>query len=563
MNTNKTGVIHLVDLCAAHGVRFAVISPGSRNAPITRAFLQHQELTCHSIVDERSAGFVALGMAQQLQSPVALVCTSGSAVLNYAPAVVEAFYQGIPLVIISADRPEAWIDQGIGQSIRQPGALKNFVKKEVSLPGKLADNPEEMLWYNNRLINEALLACKKEIPGPVHINVPLSEPLYKTEFSTSESSNAKVIQTITPETQSITLPEIDSYTNILILIGQQAKQEELTSVLKELSKLNTIQIWTECTANSYHPNFCNGIDKLLMSLNENDRQNFTPDLIISTHGAIVSKKVKRFLQESNAHHWLIHPEGTIKDTFAKLRLVVKSDPLTVFHSLLNTIKGQQKNSSYQLLLKSRINAIENLHESYLKKAPFSDFLVFGHLFKFLRKKSINLHLANSATVRYAQLFEPAQQIHYFSNRGTSGIDGSSSTAVGAAMVSDKTNWLISGDISFLYDSNAFWNTNLPNNLKIVVINNSGGGIFRIIDGPEINDDFEQFMETTHNHSAINLCKQFHVKYLSADNEEQLKDGLEQLSAFDGICLLEVFTPREKNADVLNNYFNTLKSYHYE
>ena len=558
MNTNKTGVRALVSLCVTHGVRHVVISPGSRNAPITIAFEKHPAITTYSIVDERSAGFVAMGMALKLKEPTAVVCTSGSALLNYTPAVVEAFYQHIPLIVISADRPNEVINQGLGQSIAQQNLLTNIVKKAVSLPNVINDTNQQ--WYCERLINEALLASQTDKTGPVHINVPLAEPLYElTDEPFDEPKSIKVLQ---PSNPTWNIPSVSGFNKILILVGQNQIGDTLNDILGLISTKPNIQVWTEATSNVHHLNFIDGIDKLLASFNKADEHQFSPDLLITIGDAIVSKRVKSFLQQiSNYTHWQIGTSNEVVDTYKHLSLIFNGNEvcwLTAFNTCLET----KATSDYQQLGINRKAAIEEVHERYCQHANYSDFSVYQTVSEALLELNIDIHVANSAAIRYMQLFKRSNKHTYFCNRGTSGIDGSTSTAVGAAMVANKPTWFITGDISFLYDSNAFWNQRLPKNLKVIIVNNQGGGIFRFIDGPNKTEVLEKYLETHHTNNAQHICAQHKVSYQIANNIEEVNFGITWLKNQENTAVLEVFTPRMENSEILKEYFHFIKQQNY-
>ena len=185
MYSNKTSVNILTSLLVAHGIKHAVVCPGSRNVPIVHNLNECPDITCYPVTDERSAGFFALGIAQATDEPVVVCVTSGTALLNLAPAVAEAHYQHQSLIVISADRPAEWIDQLDGQTLQQPGALEPWVKKTVSLPELSPLN-----WHCNRLVNEALIEATDDTHPCVHINVPISEPLF--EFTTEKLPEERV-----------------------------------------------------------------------------------------------------------------------------------------------------------------------------------------------------------------------------------------------------------------------------------------------------------------------------------------------------------------------------------
>lgn len=559
MNTNKKGVRALVEICVAHGVRHVVISPGSRNAPITIAFNHHPDITTHSIVDERSAGFVAMGMAMKSKQPTVVVCTSGSALLNYSPAVVEAFYQHIPLVVISADRPTEIINQGLGQSIEQHNLLTPIVKKAVSLPNVIHNNQQQS--FCERLINEALMAATSHNQGPVHINVPLSEPLYETSHAPINS--AKIIK-LAASKQQWELPALHSYRKILILVGQMPTDKALLEHLVSLSALPQVQVWTESTSNQCHPHFVDGIDKILASFNNNDRADFAPDLLITLGNAVVSKRIKGYLQQPFQYeHWQIGLSEKVVDTYQHLTQVYQANTLNWLSQFTQHLQPNHE-ATYRDLALTRKETIAIHHNTFCEQADYSDFSVYYQICSYLLDKTIDIHVANSAAIRYMQLFERSALQTYFCNRGTSGIDGSTSTAVGSAMVSpaNQDTWFLTGDVSFLYDSNAFWNKHLPNNLKIVVVNNNGGGIFRFIDGPNTTDVLETYLETHHTLTAEHACEQHGVAYTTANTNKEIKTGLHWLHTATETAVLEIFTPRLENADILKEYFTYINNQDY-
>lgn len=559
MNQNKTGIRHLAEICVAKGIENIIISPGSRNAPIILAFKQKFAINCLSIVDERSAGFFALGMAQQTGKPVAIACTSGSAVLNYAPAIAEAYYQKIPLLIITADRPVEWIDMADSQTIRQKEIFKNYIQKSIELPQNI--NSEDELWFTDRLINEAINACSYPVSGPVHINLPFTEPLY--EGFDEELPKAKLIDTIVPnnligeDKLSLLADQWNASKRILILTGMLPKNEELNSLLSTFAKGNSIAVLTETTSNLYAEDFHSSIDKILAAISTEELAKFAPDLLITIGNQIISKKVKAFLRSHRpANHWHIDPTDLNLDTYKSLTQNIPMNPLDLFKQLKNEIKIGEGN--YSKLWKEKELITENKHAEYLSQCPYSDLQVFELLLKNIPQKN-HLQLANSTPVRYAQLFKNREDLEYFSNRGTSGIDGCISTAVGAAYASQHPTTLITGDLSFFYDSNGLWNNYLPEQLRIIIINNGGGGIFRFIDGPTKSDSLDYF-ETPHNLNAENIAKTFGVEYFSANSIEELEASILPFynENLEKTAILEIFTARELNAEVLKEYFRSLK-----
>ncbi len=558
MNHSKTGIRHLAKICVKKGVAHIVISPGSRNAPIILAFQQQKGIEMLSIADERSAGFFALGMAQQTKKPVAIACTSGSAALNYAPAIAEAYYQKIPLLVLTADRPNEWIDMADSQTIRQKNVFENYIRKSVELPQNI--NSDDDIWYANRLINEALNACTYPVPGPVHINLPFAEPLYEGYDETLPEP--KLIETIIAE-RKIPESEINALAKQwkqakkkLILTGMLEKNEGLNSVLKEIAADPSVAVLTETTSNLYSEGFHSCIDRIISSMQPEDIENFQPDLLITLGNQVISKKVKAFLRQHKANtHWHIDAADLNLDTYQSLTQNILLHPLDFF----NQIKAELKilKSDYSQIWENADEQTEQKHQEFLKNCPYSDLKVFETLLDKIPHGS-HLQLANSTPVRYAQLFQNRKDLHYFSNRGTSGIDGCVSTAAGAAYASNHPTTLITGDLAFFYDSNGLWNNYLNKNLKIILINNNGGGIFRFIDGP-MNTNSLEYFETPHNLKADHIAKTFDLDYFEASSLEELTVSLEAFYKHDKACILEIFTPQKENAEILKDYFKYLKS----
>lgn len=550
--------------CIEYHIKNVVISPGSRNAALTIGFVNHPDIDAMSIVDERCAAFFALGMAQQSRKPTAVVCTSGSALLNYYPAVAEAFYSNIPLIIISADRPKHLIDIGDGQTIRQENVFKNHILFEANLNIK---NTIEVDSTNDKLIIQAIqIAIDKK--GPVHINVPFEEPLYETinesdfRISLIKKSSDNTIK----EDSSLKIEDFTKYAHYwnssskkMILLGSNFPDEVLQKYLNRLVLDESVIVLTETTSNVYHKNFINSIDKVIFSLDDVDFDILKPDILLTLGGMIVSKKVKQFLREYQPnHHWHVDSQRAF-DTFHCLSRHFKVTPRVFFdHFFMSGLMKNRKDSmgnnhSYRqnwLILKDDRN---KKHTECLSKIEFSDLLVFSSIYNYL-PNNIHLQLANSSIIRYSQLFDLDKSLRVFCNRGTSGIEGSTSTAIGAAFKWNGQTLLITGDVSFLYDSNALWNNYIKNDFRVILINNSGGGIFRFIPGPKSTNALEYF-ETPHNLNVSLLCQMYGFDYFTARNNEEV---INELNSFyndsEQPKLLEIFTPNSKNDIVLKEYF---------
>jgi 2-succinyl-5-enolpyruvyl-6-hydroxy-3-cyclohexene-1-carboxylate synthase len=541
----------IIQICLTKGVTTIIISPGSRNAPLTIGFVSNPAFTCYSIADERSAAFFALGIAQQTKQPVALVCTSGSALLNYYPAFSEAFYSQIPMIVISADRPQSKIDIGDGQTIRQENVFENHSLYNANLD-------EAVSIKNDKKINQAInTAIDKK--GPVHINAPFEEPLYETVSELSVPVN-----TIVPanETKMISVDDLAEFATIwnnsprkMVLVGVNDPNSVSYEIVEALANDNSVVVMTETTSNLHHPSFINNIDTIITPFTNEDLDDFCPDVLVTFGGMIVSKRIKAFLRKYKPkHHWHI---DTLRayDTFGILTKHFEVEPNVFFDAFLpltRTIASDYfiKTDLVKLLRKQK-------SDLYLAKIPFSDFKVFEKIISLLPKNS-QLQVSNSSAIRYAQLIDIDSSIEVYCNRGTSGIDGSSSTAIGAAVANGKQTVLITGDISFLYDSNALWNNYIPKNFKIILINNGGGGIFRILPGHKETPVFNTFFETSHCLTAEHLARMYGFEYTIASDETSLVNTMNDLYAQnEKPCILEVFTPTLQNDSILLNYFKEL------
>jgi 2-succinyl-5-enolpyruvyl-6-hydroxy-3-cyclohexene-1-carboxylate synthase len=505
----------------------------------------------HSIVDERSAAFFALGLSQQTKKPTVLICTSGTALLNYAPAIAEAYYQRIPLLVISADRPEEWIDRGEGQSIRQNNVFQNYADYSACL---IADEKEGSV-QNKEIIQDTFQYLISN-NGPVHLNVPFQEPLYEL----IDCEELPSFQFETKENAMDALKEVDESLEIIqqaerimILIGQHV-YEDFSKELQQFNQLQQVIVLTETHANVNIENAFPCIDRIIMGLDGNAQQALSPNVLITVGTNIISRKIKAILRKSKPKHIQVGLNERKMDTFDCLELQCNLTPQDFFNSLKEIeSKSEWKNN----ILSIQENQIKQV-EAWLPSAPFSDLTVFSSLLKSI-PDGTDVQMGNSSVVRYIQLFNQNKNLTYFGNRGVAGIDGSTSTAIGAAWKTKKPTLLISGDLSFHYDSNAFWNNYLSNELKVIVINNGGGGIFRIIDGSKDTAHLEQFFETVHSSKSIKgIADLYNLNYFSAANNDELIQTLPLFFNQNNVSVLEIFTPKEDNPKALDAFFQHTK-----
>ena len=509
MYSNKENVNILTALLVAHGVRHAVVCPGSRNAPIVHNLNECPGIQCYPVTDERSAGFYALGMVQATGEPVVVCVTSGTALLNLAPAVAEAYYQHRPLIVVSADRPPQWIDQLDGQTLPQPDALGRFVRRAVSLP---ECHDAENRWYCNRLVNEALVVRQ----APVHINVPISEPLF--EFVTETLPSERKIELLPADIQPHTLSHV-------CRMFMQARRPMLIA------------------GQPMNPNY----DEAVCMVQDDER--YVPDFVLYTGGSIVSKRLKHFLRKAK-ETWVVNETGEVTDTFQNLTRVIVGNGAVVADQVRFMLE-QQPHPFVQLwdelLVRVRTHA-ENYQPDYSQMAVVKYFES--------RVGEAAVHYANSSSIRLANIYSKGQ---VYCNRGVNGIEGSLSTAAGFSCVTDEPVCSVIGDLSFFYDQNALWNRNLRGNLRILLLNNGRGGIFNMLPGLQNSPARDRLVAAGHHTTAEGICRQNDVVYLNAVNMEEMQRGVDTLLYIESTrpVLLEVITEATEDERVMRDYYHSL------
>jgi 2-succinyl-5-enolpyruvyl-6-hydroxy-3-cyclohexene-1-carboxylate synthase len=549
---------NIAEILAQKGVTHAILSPGSRCAPITIALVRHPKITTKTISDERSAAFIALGLAQTLKQPVALLCTSGTAALNYAPAIAEAYFRQIPLIVITADRPTEWIDQLDGQTIRQQQLFGQHIKASYHIPTE--HHHTEIQWFINRTFNEAINISTNDTKGPVHINIALREPLYPNA-EVKFDPTTRIIERLDAETQLSAqtwhslATSLQSLKTIMVIVGQHEFNETLLQQLSTLQKQYNLVIVGDFISNiSSVPQAIKHHDVFLGKAYSNTLK---PDLLITFGLSLISKALKQFVRNNPPKaHWHIQQTAIVADTFKTLTKHIPTDIGYFIENshLLGLTKTATQTSFFEAWQMQEQKAKSYL-QSFFKTQDFGEFETIQIVLGAIKEETV-LHLSNSMTVRYANILSTNQTVEVMANRGTSGIDGSTSTALGASLANQKTHLLITGDMAFFYDRNALWNNYIKSNFKIIVLNNHAGGIFRIIDGPKNQPELEEYFETTQALDAEKTAIEHGFNYFKASNKQAL---LEALPLFLGdnnkASLLEVFTDSKTNAMIFENYKN--------
>ncbi|MCY4216180.1 MAG: thiamine pyrophosphate-binding protein [Flavobacteriaceae bacterium] len=596
MTTPEISTIPLAQLIVGISKRFGfseiVISPGSRNAPLIKSFVADSFFDTYSIIDERSAGFFALGIAQQIKSPVILVCTSGSALLNYSPAVVEAFYSRIPLIVISADRLPFNVDNGDGQVIQQNLVLKNFTMESFELKGDVTHGIEGILQcpFQNLIPKEASkhkidsiqnLTINHNIESitnafqlisenhlPIHLNAPFEEPLFQMTTKTIELPKNISISPSEPKNDlnyQHLIKKWYQYENRWVLMGVLTPGALNETIINALEQDSQTVVLTETTSNVHGTNFIYSIDSLLfpLELSNTSKQIQDPDIVLTIGGMIISKKVKAYLRSlKSLKHWHLG-NNKANNTFYCLEHHINCHPNQFLAALYSDIQINKRNNPYKTTVFNKFNYFKKLGDAFIEKLPFSDIKVFDVISQSIPTNS-QVHFSNSAIIRYAQLFQWDSSISIYCNRGVSGIEGSISSAVGASLKSTQPTVIITGDLSFFYDANGLWNKYIKSDFRIIIINNQGGGIFRIL--PTQSKDtpvFDQYIETIHHRKAQCLANDYGFEY-QMDNT---LDGLEKtLTTFykpsSKPKILEIITPRKINDLLLLDYFKVMAEKEY-
>lgn len=517
MYSDKKSILQLAALLRAHGVRKFVLCPGSRNAAIVQTLTAVEEFACYPVTDERSAGFFAIGLSLQGGGPVAVCCTSGSALLNLHPAVAEAYYQQVPLIVISADRPAAWIGQMDGQTLPQPGVFGSLVKMSVNLPEV---HTEEEEWYCNRLINEALMETAHHGKGPVHINVPIGEPIHS--FTTEALPEVRVITryqglNVYDRDYKGLIERLNRYRKRMVVVGQMNliylfEKKYVKALCKHFAWL------TEHLGNQTVPGLpIRNFDAALASMEPERMEQMRPDLLITYGGHIVSKRLKEFLrQHPPREHWHVAIDGQVADLYGSLTTVIEMDPFEFLEKIAFLMENNPTNFPMTW---------ENYCRTITPPAlPYSQTTAIGRLITGLPDPSA-LHLANSSAVRQAQLFPLPTYVEVCCNRGVNGIEGSLSTAIGYAVASNRLNFVVIGDLSFFYDMNALWNGNITPNLRILLLNNGGGEIFHTLPGIPQEGRAHRFITGRHHTCARGWAEERGFRYLTATNGEELETAM--------------------------------------
>lgn len=547
-------VYTIAQTCEAAGIKHAVICPGSRSAPLVFAFTR-STITCHSVVDERSAAYMALGMAQQLNEPVVLICTSGTAALNFFPAIAEAYYQGIPLLVLTADRPQELLNKQDGQMIMQKDVYGKHVRASVELPSY--KEGREDVKETKTIVEQAILSTMRDGRGPVHINVPLREPLYPEFLKRSEKplevKSLNVEKVLSEQEQQEVITAWKQSKRKLILVGQMPCDGSLNGALHELQQHEDVVIVCDVLSNEYEFNTAPQFDYLLQRADSQTLAELEPDCILSLGGPVLSKSLKLWLQKVKpANHVRFNASAEPIDTYNNVTRHIQGNPAQLLFRL-GLLSSEQKSLSRFKQFWLVANAVvAHYTEKFISENTWSELHAMSEVLKYI-PDTANVQVGNSSIIRYLSnlgTINPSWVMN--GNRGTSGIDGCTSTAVGAARVNNRHTYLLTGDIAFLYDINALWGP-LPNNLKIVVFNNGGGGIFRLLEGPRKHRQQLDYFTTPHARSIKQIALQNGLQHYLCTERTELQKATRFFDPTSGPSLLEIQVDMEWNQTVFEQF----------
>ncbi len=556
MYPKHKSVLQLVSLLKAHGIKRYVISAGSRHKQIEIALGCDPYFEIYSVVDERSASFFALGLIQKYNEPVGILCTSGTASANYCSAICEAYYQHLPLLVVTADKPPRIQDQQEDQMIHQIGQYASIAKFTTNLPE--INSPADE-WHLNRLINEALLELNHHGKGPVHINIPIQS--YEDTFDVNELPKCRVINRFDYATNKEINAKNSEYLldkKIMVVLGEgQPMTTEQYAILDSFVKKYDSILLADKMSNCHHENILENSLPTLLALSNADVEELKPNIIITCRANYsFNDAFKSFVRKcgSGIEHWYVSPSGKVVDPFKSLSTIYEMDEFDFMARMVNATDRKVQAFDYSETWKLISSSIEE------PQFDFCHITAVGKLLKAIPQESC-VQLANSHTVRMAQFFDIDSSVKVFCNRGTDGIDGSMSTAVGFSAPSDQLVFLLIGDLSFFYDMNALWNVHLNNKIRIMLVNNGGGSILTV---PACNypkdSKVPAYIKARHNVTAKAWVEDRGFKYYSASNMEELNRGISALTKVDNDApvFLEVFTDNDSDFKSVSTYFSTIR-----
>lgn len=554
MYSNDKMVLQLLALLKQNNISRIVVSPGSRDFALIHSFEADSFFKLYSVVDERSAAFFALGLIQQTGEICAVCCSSGTACMNYGSAIVEAYYQKLPLLVLSADRLPQYLNQLEDQMYDQLDTFKNCTKYAGQLTPINSDFDE---WYCNRIINEAIIELTHHGKGPVHLNIPF---LGHGSFSTRELPNARRIELhnngyITKEDWCALANRLKDK-KVMIIWGQSVPYtEELDKAVDSFVATTSAIILTDAMANCHSKHAIRNTPCVIHALGAETNTCLRPDVVISIGGNyIFNQTIKPHLDKINFEHWLVCEDGKVRDSYRKLKHIFEM-PEAFFFETISSIAKFHNSLEFSSAWKKQSAACPQ------PNTDFNEMYAIGQLMQKL-PDNCDLQIANSFSSRMAHYYEYPSSIRVNCNRGVNGIDGSMSTAVGFSADNNRPTFLVIGDLSFFYDMNSLWIRHIGNKMRILLINNGGGALLYRAVNSSLRDSVGPHVAAFHDASAKGWVESRGFIYVSASNKEEYSNVLATLldENIDKPIVAEIFTTIPGDAASMDSYNKTLNEY---
>lgn len=541
----------IISLLKQYGIRHLVLSPGARNVPFVHSVEEDDFFTCYSVVDERSAGYFALGLAQELGEPVVISCTSSTAACNYWPPVAEAFYQNVPIIVLTSDRDPQMLGNREDQMIDQVGMYDRHVRKSVNLP--IVKDEDDFL-YCSRLVNEALLELNHRGSGPVHINVPMK--YYSTSFPCRDLLEVKKIDRIClSDDETVWNEKIDGLLRarrILVVCGQASRPSQaLCETLQEFTKATGCAVAVEHMSNlSIEGSFNSSVCFDTHYVNDKKFEELLPEIVISFGGNVMSG-IKAMLRRycGKFDHWLIQEDGEICDLFKSIRNVFECSPEYFFSRVVKRGDVVDGNTGYREQVLGYYSSVE------MPDFSWSNVYAVRSLVSRMRPGSL-IHASINSAIRISNFFDLAQDVSFYANIGTYGIDGCLSSFLGQAVASPKrTCYLVIGDLSFFYDMNALRIRHYGANVRIMLLNNHGGEEF-YYNGMWQNDKSDLHTTARHTDTARAWVESRGFKHLTASSVEEFDGQIDEFCSESSTpVFFEVFTEMSSDSEAIYCFYD--------
>ena len=583
VNKNNLWTEVFVKQLSFAGVKFACISPGSRSTPLTYALAKNKKIKCFVNIDERSSAFFALGLAKASKTPVAVVTTSGTAAAELYPAIIEAYQQRVPLIICTADRPPELLNTGANQTINQHNLYKNHIRwfKNVGLPSitKLKLRRLQQTAYR------AVEICAIKDKGPVHINFPFKKPLEPFSFTDEVDSlllkaidrSVKKIKQSMKKYDSGKLRKSKRFKEIvdltlkseegLIIVGPQDHNSNLRKLLVELSSLSGYPIIADASSQmrfNVGKNYKKILSEYHAFLKSNRFYNsHQPKIILQFGRTPTSSSLETFLGNCDAPRYMINEYGDWFDPSRKAKSALKYNPEEFVKELNNFLAelNIKRNNSVWLENFNKVDALTwEIKNKVVDKSTFpSEPGIINKILEALPNKS-KIMIGNSSPVRDFDNFASCSKkdFYIYVNRGASGIDGITSTALGIAQ-NKAPVFLLAGDLSFLHDLNALAAANKYSaGLTIILINNNGGGIFESLPVSKERSVLKEYFLTPHNLDLKKIMTSFGVDYKLIKSWKDLTESIKNSAERNSLNVLEIKTDAGKSLKLRNKYFDAVR-----